>query len=284
MSAIEIELTDPSKELTTLGDIFTKASGGNNTIEGLARCINISVDDPEFLEILAAIQRRIRDVEELAKVAGDADFDQEMRNDVLAAIRSFSQIVHPKNAHIGWDQIRSSHLTAKNITALRFFSQTARRYRPLRVVPLKTREEILGKISDAIAEIENDTNLEHWRKTILVGGLRRIQLVIKHLPFFGHDAAIAELWNVHQKLSLVINDIEATGRKSSTLKHALLALSLVGSLFVLPADAASALNHYKAWMVTWSNEVLRIVTDTNRATETKLLPPPASSQSICSVP
>jgi hypothetical protein len=215
MSTIEIELTDPSKELAALADIITRASGGSNAIDGLAKCINVSLDDPEFLDILAAIQRRIRDVEELVKMANDVDFDQEMRNDVLSAVRSFSQLVHPKNAHTGWDQIRSSHLTAKNITALRFFSQTARRYRPLRVVPAKAREETLEKIVSVIAETGSDQSLEEWRRTILISGLQRTQLVLKHLPFFGHEAAIGELLAVHQKLSLIRKMSKNPGKNQS---------------------------------------------------------------------
>lgn len=148
MKPVEIELTDPSKELATLGELFTgTVGGGHSAIDCISKSIGISLDDPEFLDVLAAVQRRIRDVESLAKIADDSDFDQEMRNEVLTAVRSFAQLVHPKNAHTSWDQIRSSNLPAKNITALKFFSQTARRYRPLRVVPAKAQKEALKKLT-----------------------------------------------------------------------------------------------------------------------------------------
>jgi hypothetical protein len=274
MSTIEIELTDPSKELAALADIITKANGGGNVVDGLSKCVNIPVDDPDLLDVLAAVQRRIRDVEDLAKTVKDTDFDQEMRNDVLSAVRSFSQLVHPKNANAGWDQVRSDRLAAKNITALRFFSQTARRYCPLRVVPPKARDEVLERLADIIIEIEGEENLEDWRKTILVNGLKRVQLVLKHLPFFGHEAAITELWVVHQKVSLVVNGVAGLKKKSGGLERVLVVLGLAGSLFVLPADAADALNHYKTWMMNWSNAVLQIITDAGGPFEIRLLPAP----------
>jgi hypothetical protein len=276
MVQMEIELTDPSKELSALGELVGRVAGGQSVIQGLSKCIGISLDDPEFLDVLAAIQRRIRDVEHLAKTADDSDFDEKMKSQVLSAVRNFAEFVHPKNANVNWDQLRSSMLSPNTITTLTFFSQTARRYRPLRVVPAEAREEVLTKLAETIQEVNKDKNLEEWMKNTLVEGLERIDLVLRHLQFFGHDVAITELLLAHHRFSIIGRAIETCKSNSPSFRGALLGISLAANLFVLPHDVIEALDEYKSWAPTWSNEVLKTITESSVFfLERRLLPPPA---------
>jgi hypothetical protein len=274
MGQLEIELTDPSKELSALAEAIVRAPGGQNVVQGLSKCIGISPDDPEFLDVLAALQHRIRDVELLARSASDPDFDEKMKNQVLSAVQHFAEIVHPKNANAGWDQLRSSMLSTNTITTLTFFSQTARRYKPLRVIPTKDRDEALKKLSETIEEVENDKVLKDWMKVILVDGLKRIHLVLRRLEFFGHDAAITELLLAHQKLVVIGGAVKSEKLVSHSFRTAVFAFSVVGNLLVLPDNIVTAVDHYKSWTYTWSNELLKIIIDTSELSEQRLLPPP----------
>jgi hypothetical protein len=115
MKTLEVELTDPARELTALSQLILDAPTGGNTLEGLSRCIGIPVDDAEYLEVVAAIQRRVTDAEALAIRIDDTDFDQELKNEVLSALRSFRQILNPKTASNAWDQARNAFLPPKNV-------------------------------------------------------------------------------------------------------------------------------------------------------------------------
>ncbi len=268
MASVTMELTDPAKELTALSQLILNSTGGHSTLDGLSKCIGISVDDPEFLEVLAAIQRRLRDVELLASAIDEPDFDQELKNEVISAVHSFGQMFHPKHANGGWDQARTNYLPAKNVQALRFLSQTARRYRPLRVVAIKARDEVLTKISDIMNEVRNDHDLQEWMKTILVSGLERVSLILRHLHFFGHEIAITELFLAHQRLSAIHRGLEAEG--SNSFWKTLAILSAAANLFVLPADTVTALDHYEMWI----SPLLQVITET--PPKQRLLPSPTA--------
>jgi hypothetical protein len=256
LDQLAVEITDPAKELATLGQALLNAGGGNNTVAGIARSIGISADDAEFLDVLAAIQRRIKDVEALVGTATDPDFDDELKNEVLNATRGFLQLLHPQHAHEPWEQARTRFLPAKSITALRFFSQTARRRRPLRVVPETARKAAMQKIVEAIEEVSKDENLEDWMKPVLVSGLQRVHLVLTHFRFFGHEAAIVELFLAHQKLSVSCQAVEEGESQAQSFWQVVVVLSLVGNLFILPDQVVTAFDRYKSW----SNDLLRVIT------------------------
>jgi len=180
------------------------------------------------------------------------------------------ELVHPKNAHGSWDHIRQSSLSPKNITALKFFSQTARRYRPLRIVPSAAQQEARQKIADIIAQVRDDKELEDWMKTILITGLARVELMLKYLKFFGHEAAITELILTHQKLSVIRVALESKKSSSNSFQQAVVALSVIANLFVLPDAAITAFKHYKAS----AYNVLDVIVQTEHQLEQRLLPAP----------
>ncbi len=272
METLEVELTDPAKELTALSQLILDAPPANNTLEGLSKCIDIPVDDAEFLEVISAIQRRLTDAEALAIKIDDTDFDQDLKTEVLSALRSFRQILNPKTSNNGWDQARNAFLPPKNVQALRFFSQTARRYRPLRVIPSRARAEALKEITEIIQEVQRDRDLQAWMKPLLVSSLERTHLVLRHLRFFGHEVAISELFLAHQKLSVVREEIETTNTNPASFWKAMTILSVVGNLFVLPDQSLAAFDHYKSWIAP----LLRVVTQQQIPATQRLLPSPVA--------
>jgi len=275
MDSATIELTDSSKELAVLAQLIRNSAGGSNTIAGLSRCVGIDLGNPEFLDVLAAIQRRVREVESLANSVDDTDFDQDLKGEVLTATHSFAQLLNPKNANSGWDQARANYLPDKNITALKFFSQTARRYRPLRVVPQEAQDEAVNKIREVIDQVQKDNDLEQWMKVAIVSGLERTLLVLRYLRFFGHDIAITELFLVHQRLAVVAHEAEATQSKSHSIWQALIVLSVLSSLFVLPDQALTAFDRYKTWSSVWSDKILTMISAPLIPPDQHLLPAPA---------
>jgi len=276
MSSTEIEITDPARELSTLGRHFLDSKGGGSTTEGLSRSLGIGVDDPEFLEVLAAIQRRVRDLEKLASTVAEADLAPELKRDVVAAARAFTNLLHPKHASSPWEQTRSKFLPEKNVTALKFFSQTARRYRPLRKVPDEKQKEVLSKIIEAIESVLSDDELEDWIKPPLLDGLEHIRLVLKHLQFFGHEAAIADLFLVHQRFSAAAEMMAEAkpATQSGNIWKALNVLGVAGSIFVLPHEGANALSTY----IDWTGNFLKVITSPHIPPDQRLLPPPVATK------
>jgi hypothetical protein len=277
LNSTAIELTDPARELANLGQFFLDSANKGDTTDGLTRCFALPADDPHFLEILAAVQHRVRNVESLANAPGESDFDPELRSQVVTATRSFGQLLHPKNAPTPWHQSRATFLPDKHITAIRFFSATARRFRPLRVISEADREEALDRIKEITERLRVDLSLENWMRAALVDGLERLFLVLKHLQFFGHESAVVELLLMHEKISVVEEAVgEAKKKDSVTLRDALLVITLAANLFTLPDQVASAFGRYGGWATTWSNQVIHLIATKHVPAEQRFLPAPAA--------
>lgn len=272
---VNVELTDPAKELRILAEKIVGAKGGGTTVNGLAALFNVSAGNLEFLELLAAVYRRILDVDALVHAISDTDFDQDHRRMVSAATKGFAALLHPQHGGQPWDNQRKSLLPAQHITALGFFSQTARRYRPLRVIPIETRSEALTRLQDAITSIKSDPDLQEWVRLTLIQGLDRISLVLRHFDFFGHDAAIAELFQIHHRISVVVQKgVEPAKRDKSSALKAVATLSLIANLFMLPDQALTALERYQGWYTTVSAAILASVAEGPADHQQRLLPPP----------
>lgn len=272
METVAIEITDPAKELTTLCEFLQGTSGGTNTLDALSKCIGISPEVPELLEVLAALQQRVKELTLLVNEISDSVLDKELKSEVLSSAGNFAQVFHPRNLQTPWDQIRRNFLPERNVQALRFFSQTARRYRPLRVVPAKARDEALVEIAKIILEVRADRDLEEWMRPILIEGLNRIQLVLRHFPFFGHEQTIIELFLAHQKFLVVRDALENANSKSASFWKALATFGILGNLFILPNEAVTAFDRYK----TWTAPFLRQITDSQLPLNQRLLPPPTA--------
>src|SRR5262245_40940675 len=66
LETIAVEMTDPAKELRLLGLHFLGTEVDGNVITGLSTAIGLDQDSPDFLEVLAIVQRRVREVGSLA--------------------------------------------------------------------------------------------------------------------------------------------------------------------------------------------------------------------------
>lgn len=230
----------------------------------------------EFLEVLSAVHRRIREVDTLARTIKEPDFDPDLRQMVQSSTGSLAQLLHPQNGSQQWDQLRQTCLAQQHITALGFFSQTARQYRPLRIVPHELRNEAIKKISEVIQEARSDDSLNEWMRVPLVEGLERVSLILQFFEFFGHDAAISELFLAHQKFAVFATSAPERPKQALSLWNALTVLSLVANLFLLPDQTATALDRYKGWYSSITNIVLTEVAEPRTPPEQRLLPPPAA--------
>lgn len=261
--------TDPARELTELARNFASNPSKNPTTVTLAKILGVDVASPIFLEILAAIQRRIADLERLVDDADDPYLDAEHRAQVKSATGAFRNFLHPNRGHQAWADGVARFLTAEHIQALRFFGSTARRYRPLRSIPDQERDHAVDRVYNAIAAVKADKELEAWAQLGLVSSLERLAVTLKYLKFFGHEAVIAELLLAHGKISVV----ERQTSRTASIYAALTAINLACSLFVAPDRVLAAFDRYKAWPSSVVEYVIQ-----NTPKDTKLLSPPPAAR------
>ncbi|WP_029585822.1 hypothetical protein [Bradyrhizobium sp. URHD0069] len=273
----EFELTDGSKELADVGRAILDADRvkGQNVLVGFAKCFDVDPAGPIFFELLSVLRNRIHVVEEFARRVQDKELDDSLRNDVVAATKSFAKLFGPGQLVTVWDSTRASCLPEANIRTLMWFGQTARRHRPLRVVSDPERLHLIDKIDDALRALEDDP-LGSWKKAPLKNGLVRLRTVLQYFKYFGHERAIEELLLFDRKME-ALNDTDEdpfnalSQPKLPSLRKVLEITALAGTLFILPDQAVTAYDRY----VTWTNRM--VVTATHQPSERLLLAPPIAT-------
>lgn len=250
----EIQLTDPSRELWQLAQRLREHNYGNNdeskqASEAIAAVIGVDRDDLEFLDIIAAIGLRVERLIEFAQQVKDSEVDDELRNDLVSAARTFGSVFLPHNMHVNWRQAKLRFVQEGHLSTLRWFSQTARRHRPLRVISREDLENAQRNVSNLIAEIAAEEDA-HWSHAPLADGLRRLQRVLAYLPFFGHEEAIEQIVILAQRASAIQEEVkeQTSAQDGSWAALRVLGLvALVGTLFCLPDQVATAITRYRGW-------------------------------------
>jgi hypothetical protein len=279
LSTLQIDLTDPAKELAALGRHFLQIKSPKQApqvFQGLAAGIGIKAEAPELLEILAAIGKRAHNLRQLALKLDSQELEDNLRKEIVRATAGFDQLINHRNAHAIWETSKVQFLPEENLAALRWFGPTAQKHRPLRVISEKDRETALAKIVETISSIENDADLEAWMRAPLVEGLERARLILQFLVFFGHDIAITDLFLIHERVAAIATRVGQHPEASKgwqSFKDTLLALSLAGNLFILPDQAVTAFNNYTAW---GQSAILAVTVEPSFPTPQRLLAAPAA--------
>lgn len=267
-------ITDASTELANLGWMIRKAdrAKGQNVLNGFASCLGVKATEAVYFELLAAVRSRIEGLALFATTVDDPEFTDLLRESVLQATGSFAKLFDPAQLVLVWDSTRASHLPDAHLTTLTWFGQTVRRHKPLRLVEASHRDELLVQIGVLLVDIEGDTSLG-WKQALLAQGLRRLQLIVKHLECFGHETAIHELFNFHQRVAAISEVEEAVpeGRSDSfSIWKTLTLINLAASLFIMPDQAMTAVSRYERLV----REV--ISSSTSQPAKPRLLPSPKS--------
>jgi hypothetical protein len=134
---------------------------------------------------------------------------------------------------------------------LGWFSLIAKRYKPLVRLADGDREALASKILEALREIETSTDFPAWAREPLADGLRRLQLVITKLEFFGLEAAIDGLLNLYHRASEVEDRFEESpSEKKKATKSILTVLNVIAlavNLFCAPDMMNTAFKNYRGW-------------------------------------
>lgn len=276
MEKVQVETTDPAKELLALAERLSRQSftGAANTINALSRFFGVDVHSAEFLELDAAVLRRVVQLGKLAQDIEDSDFDPEHREAVKNATAALLRLFDPSNGHQPWQHFGPSCLKREFLTTLQFFSLQARRYRQLRVIPPSKREEVSLVLAKLIEDVRTDDTLEEWMRIALRDGLERCLLIIRHFDFFGHDVAIAEFFYAQQKFVAIARQNDPPAKERRSLWSALHVFAVIAELFALPHDVTAAITAYQDWYTRLDNVIVSALAKSHLPVDQKLLPAP----------
>jgi hypothetical protein len=261
MTKTEIELTDPSRELGQLAEYlrnFPAAANSEHTHVALARAIGTNNDTADYLDVTAEAAARIQRLLEFAREIKDPDIDQELRQDVISAATAFGHLFAPSHSTMLWNDMKQRFIQDSHVRILKWFGPTAKRYRPLRVIKPEEVRTTLGKLTEIIKEIESGE--PHWSNAPLINGLQRLQRILKHLNFLGHEAAIDQILLFSQRATAIQEAIErertTPEQRPTSIFKVLNAIAVVGALFCLPAQAVDAVDRYGDWGLRHAIELL----------------------------
>ncbi|HEY3798369.1 MAG TPA: hypothetical protein VGL58_08445 [Caulobacteraceae bacterium] len=238
------ETTDAARELAALIDRMRAfdASGGQPghtapNWDVMSRGLGLAAGSPDFIEALSAVRGRIERLREFASGLSDPTVGRDVTQHVLEAIDRFAGVLNPQFMNTEWNHTIKHYLTAGDATTLRMYSPIVVRYRPLRSLTDAERSDALNQISEALADLNEADDLDHWERQALSHGYRRLQLVLRYFEFFGHEGISQELVSVASATKAVEAKLQPTSR---TLKRAWAALATAARIVEVVAAPSVA--------------------------------------------
>jgi len=274
---MDIELTDPASEMANVITVLLEQPSSNDpTWSIFQKAIGQNISSKDYWHAISILRSRVDRLEGFVKSVDDTEFRHgQQRDRLLHALHRFQGAFDPARQMLPWQQVLSQNVIADDGLQLGVFSYIARRLWPLRRLSEADRQNLIQQIDAVLADMGRNHDVPSWAKAPLVDGLIRLQLSLKHLLFFGYEAAIDDLHNLYQKTIAVEDIVAAEGqgesKQSKSIMQVLGLLAVIGALFCLPNDATTAFERYQGWY-------LRVVTNSPRLPkpEQRLLPAPAA--------
>lgn len=242
-----IPLTDPAYEAGELMKwLQSIAEAQTQTGEVIASNLGVKAYRLEHTELMLAVKVRLARLADLAADAQDARLTDETRKSIVDAAQRLSQIFDAPRLAAPWTNTRKGYIREADLFAIVLFSPIAKDIRPLRVITDDTRDQILQGVERAIADLKSTQTVDPWLANELLQGLRRLELITKHLTFFGHEVAISEIQSLVAKVEVV-----KTARPGvlTSFRLAISVLLTAASAYALPHELAEATRDYASLYV-----------------------------------
>ena len=274
------EITDPAWEMKLLIEHLRKMhASADPTWKVMPRALGVRVSPDEHWELMSALNSRLLRLDAFVGTLQDRQFGEAQRNRIIQAINTLGHAFRPEQQVERWQDTLSTCIRDDDALQFGWFSIIAQRYRPLRQISDDERNELVTKIDHTLATLKDTGDIPDWAKVPLSDGLSRLRFTLKHLVFFGSEAAIDQLLDVYNKTIAIESTIgdggKSTGEghsETSTMKDLLINLVLVANLFWLPDQTATAFERYNGWY-------LKLIVENPRLPkpDRRLLAPPVPS-------
>jgi hypothetical protein len=160
-----IEIVDPAWEIgSVIRQLVAHPASNDQTWTVFQKAAGNGISSSEHWELMAALNSRLLRLDTLVKTVEDRELDQEQRNRIIRAVKSFSNVLSPSQQVQVWSHTLQHHLKADDGLQLMWFSIIAKRYQPLRRVNEDERAELITKIDEALAAIETGQDIPDWAK------------------------------------------------------------------------------------------------------------------------
>lgn len=270
------ELTDPAAEMAGVITVLREQPASNDaTWSVFQKAIGQDISSADYWHLISILRSRLYRLQRFIVSVEDAEFRHpNQRQRLLNAVANFSRAFDPAQQAAPWQATQSRDVIADDGLQLGLFSYVARRLWPLRRLSEEDRKKLIEQIDGVLSDIDKNEDLPDWAKSPLADGLIRLQLTLKHLLFFGYEAAIDELQNLYQRTISVDDIITTEGgdetKRPKPIMEVLGLIAIIGALFSLPDQTMTAFERYQGLY-------LRAVMSSNRLPkpEQRYLPKPA---------
>lgn len=251
MSAVAaVRLTDPAFEFSVLADRLRnyKQDTGIETYRILSSFIGVDENSPYLFELIGYVGARSVSLIDFISQIDDDFIDDATRNELIRVVTNMSQIISPKYMGKPWNSIGPQYLINSEIITLRQFSQTARRYKPLRLVTKEERAKAIQSVDEAIEEASTASGVPAWAVAPLVESLRRLKTMLQHFDFFGHEAIIDHVMRMNGEANAASESLKEAGiRTVGKFFKTAVAISTVVTVLVTPINAYQGYKSYRSY-------------------------------------
>lgn len=275
------QTTNPASEIVALFELFNGleySHPADTTLEVLSDHFGFNASSPEWFELIGIVASRIRSLREFISTVQDKFVQDRMRSQALDSLNQLSRLLQPEVMQNTWHNSKPQLQIDVHLGRIESFAQVSEKYRPLRLIPDEERQELLLKIAEMLKLLSENEDLPEWSIVPIKIGFDRLSQVLKHLEFFGHEAAIDALLLLHTNLNSLTGYTEELTNKTALfdiLRKGMHIVFFTGELLLLPANAYQGYNVYKdislEFMMNQKEDTLQII---NEKAGQKALPDP----------
>ena len=245
------QVTDPSREMAGLIDLLRKLSaepeGPSRTApkcwKVMSEGLGVAVNSAEYLELLAAVRDRLGRLDHFVTTQTHG-IEHDIVQLVRQAIRRFSEVFSPAHQNHEWQHALSTWVTEADATTFRVFSRTMADFAPLKRLSEDERQDALAAVRNALADIDGSDELTFWDREALAQGYRRLELVLQHFEFFGHERLTREIVVAQTVTHQVQERIGVTSGALRTAWNALAIATILVEVFAAPSTVYHSLGDY----------------------------------------
>ncbi len=266
MSDQSVSLTDPATELANLwSELAEIESREKPAALVLARACNAPEDSPILLGVLANLGERIQKLTNFAERVEDPFMTDRLRRNLVFQLKQMSLMFGPGQLVQPWNGFKENFVNEAQILALESVSSIVRRHQPLRRLSPDEREQLMSKIAD-ILEAGDFEDIPAWARAPLRSGFERLQFILEHLDFFGHEVVIDHLLTLQRRTEALETQMTAAPANENprSPSHSILkvaeVLVLGIHLFIAPHHVSEAYHHYTGYLIAAKPEPVKLLT------------------------
>ena len=205
------KLTDPASEIYDLAKLFREHNAPTSAPQlyhALPALFRTNLNSYEFYTILAAIQERLSDFDQLIRDNGDR-IRPRLQASGLEAVSSIAELVNLSNGPQAWNGLRDIRVSEAHLASLAGLEQFFSIHYPMKLIDETELTKIIDEMNKFLADLEGDKfgDTDKIIGAAVAKGFRDMRLIMTKIHFFGRRT-------LEERIILTASTLQAARRNA----------------------------------------------------------------------